>query len=111
MPFSRLAVVRHYFPPRYWLQLGGATPMARARPSFARLWLYTLLMYWSLALASDCSDCTTSTLSVTPEVKRFFERARCSLAKATFFCAMSTCSCVIQVTFLLPFNLIASPFH
>jgi hypothetical protein len=27
-------------------------------------------MYWSLALARDCSDCTTSTLSVTPAAKR-----------------------------------------
>ena len=68
--------------------------MARAKVSFARLWLYTLVMYWSLALARDCSDCTTSTLSVMPEVKRSLERARFSFAKATFFWATSTCTLV-----------------
>src|SRR5438445_12394353 len=31
-------------------------------------------MYWSFALANDCSDCTTSTLSVTPAAKRSLER-------------------------------------
>ena len=41
-------------------------------------------MYWSLALARDCSDCTTSTLSVTPAAKRSLERATLSLAKPTF---------------------------
>src|SRR5260370_41029837 len=49
-------------------------------------------MYWSFALARDCSACTTSTLSVTPELKRSFERARFSFASSTFCFATVTCS-------------------